>query len=141
MSAGNGLPKMRWALRKLCEFGEEALKPQRVNSKWRAPLISKRVAADLRKKALKAGTYGAFDRTTGEGWDFKWDKPGKVGTMQIRPPKGHQRERTRESRAGKIEGFLDGMDKKIQDYYQEKMDKRPPKTFENTFKAAQQKRR
>mmetsp|Transcript_27507 Transcript_27507/g.38715 ORF Transcript_27507/g.38715 Transcript_27507/m.38715 type:complete len:145 (+) Transcript_27507:150-584(+) len=140
MSAGKGVPKMRWALRKLCEFGEEALKPQRVNNKWRAPLLSKRKAADLRKKALRSGTYGVFDSTTGVGWDYKWDKPGQVGTMQIRPPKGHQRERTRESRAVKIEGFLDGMDTKIEEYYQQKMDRRPPKTFENSVKALQQKR-
>mmetsp|Transcript_18087 Transcript_18087/g.29264 ORF Transcript_18087/g.29264 Transcript_18087/m.29264 type:complete len:165 (-) Transcript_18087:76-570(-) len=66
---------MRSALKQLCRHGVEALRPQKVNEKWRAPAISKRVAADLRKQAIRGGTYGQFDSTSGVGWDPAWDAP------------------------------------------------------------------
>lgn len=66
---------MRSALRKLCQQGVEALRPQKVNEKWRKPAISRRVAGDLRKAAIRAGTYGKFDAETGVGWDPAWDAP------------------------------------------------------------------
>ena len=66
---------MRSALRKLCKHGIEALRPQKVNDKWRKPVISRRVAADLRKLAIRSGTYGSFDTETGEGWLPAWDAP------------------------------------------------------------------
>lgn len=68
---------MRSALRQLCRHGVEALRPQKVNDKWRKPVISKRVAADLRKLALRSGTYGSFDVETGLGWDPTWDTPDR----------------------------------------------------------------
>jgi uncharacterized UPF0146 family protein len=68
---------MRSALRQLCRHGVEALRPQKVNDKWRKPVISKRVAADLRKLALRSGTYGSFDVETGLGWDPTWDTPNR----------------------------------------------------------------
>ena len=68
---------MRSALRQLCRHGIEALRPQKVNDRWRKPVISKRVAADLRKLALKSGTYGSFDVETGLGWDPTWDTPDR----------------------------------------------------------------
>jgi len=70
---------MRSALRQLCRHGIEALRPQKVNDRWRKPVISKRVAADLRKLALKSGTYGSFDVETGLGWDPTWDTPDRRG--------------------------------------------------------------
>ena len=66
---------MRSALRKLCKHGIEALRPQKVNDKWRKPVISRRVAADLRKLAIRSGTYGSFDTESGEGWLPSWDAP------------------------------------------------------------------
>ena len=68
---------MRSALRQLCRHGIEALRPQKVNDRWRKPVISRRVAADLRKVALRSGTYGAFDAVTGLGWDPSWDTPDR----------------------------------------------------------------
>ncbi|KAL3768882.1 hypothetical protein ACHAW5_003354 [Stephanodiscus triporus] len=70
---------MRSALRQLCRHGVEALRPQKVNDKWRGPAISRRVAADLRKSALRSGTYGSFDAATGVGWDPAWDAPDRRG--------------------------------------------------------------
>ena len=157
---------MRSALRQLCRHGIEALRPQKVNDKWRSPRISRRVAADLRKAAIRNGTYGKFDTETGIGWDPAWDEPKRTkqeriefalnidnatnsddvgeGTdmvvdnllfnpsnkgliKNIRPPKGHKRERTRESRAQKIEKLLESADDKIEEYRLER-EKRKPKT-------------
>ncbi|KAL7449533.1 hypothetical protein ACHAWC_002804, partial [Mediolabrus comicus] len=97
---------MRSAVRKLCQQGVEALRPQKVNDKWRKPVISRRVAGDLRKAAIRSGTYGKFDSETGIGWDPAWDATNNnvlaegnnnitsilVGTnkgsiQSIRPPK------------------------------------------------------
>jgi hypothetical protein len=69
---------MRSALRQLCRHGVEALRPQKVNDKWRKPVISRRVAADLRKAAMRSGTYGSFDAVTGSGWDPAWDAPDRI---------------------------------------------------------------
>ena len=78
---------MRSALRKLCQHGVEALRPQKVNDHWRKPTISKRVAADLRKMAIRNGTYGKFDTETGVGWDPNWDTPhpkkGKLSVIDL----------------------------------------------------------
>ena len=157
--------KMRSALRKLCKDGIEALRPQKVNDKWRKPVISKRVAADLRKAAIRNGTYGKFDSETGIGWDPLWDTPDRnkkqrkidsllvlsgnepgdttanllvgsnPGSIQsIRPPKGHKRERTRESRAQKIEKLLEQADDKIEEYRLEKESKKPGEGIEEEFK-------
>mmetsp|Transcript_53282 Transcript_53282/g.64238 ORF Transcript_53282/g.64238 Transcript_53282/m.64238 type:complete len:166 (-) Transcript_53282:84-581(-) len=112
-------PVMRSALRKLCKFGESALKPQKVNDRWRPPLLNGRDAARVRKDALKTGTFGSFDANTGVGWDPAWDliKPRKI--KPLRAPKGHKRERTREDRAVKIEKLLEGADDKIEAYRKE----------------------
>ena len=66
---------MRSALRQLCKHGIEALRPQKVNDKWRKPKISRRVANDLRKLSIRNGTYGQFNSETGEGWNPLWDAP------------------------------------------------------------------
>lgn len=69
--------------------------------KYRAPLISKRKAADLRKRAIVDGTFGSFqllgpnNQVVG-GWNPDWDVPRKM--FSLRPPKGHIRDRTREMR-------------------------------------------
>uniref|UniRef100_A0A7R9ZNN0 MRPL25 domain-containing protein n=1 Tax=Craspedostauros australis TaxID=1486917 RepID=A0A7R9ZNN0_9STRA len=130
---------MRAALRHLCQKGAEALKPQKVLSKaaengftykethvWRRPVVSKRVGKVLRKQALRDGTYGTFDVTTGVGWDPLWDpvlmpnqfKVSRYGRMQ--PKKKTSRERTREERAQKIEKNLETRLDKMEEYYANK---------------------
>lgn len=180
---------MRSALRQLCRHGVEALRPQKVNDRWRKPAISRRVAADLRKMALRSGTYGSFDAVTGMGWDPAWDAPDRRGVPQtmastssvvdvvggdveiadasaggapasasavdvvdvfvaggvgsnagsihsIRPPKGHKRDRNRESRAKKIEDLVAKADDKIEEYRLEKEKNRPLPGIEEEFKRA-----
>jgi len=183
---------MRSALRQLCRHGIEALRPQKVNDKWRKPKISRRVANDLRKLAIRNGTYGTFNSETGEGWNPLWDAPerkakereafhtvlknaaaeeqdnnndvdtdektffktievddllnmnnagsNKGSISSIRPPKLHKRERTRESRAQKIEGLLEQADDKIEEYRLEKEKKRNEGKdgIENEFKRMSQ---
>jgi urocanate hydratase len=139
---------MRSAVRKLCQLGEDALKPSCVNNKWRSPAVSRRVAADLRKQAQREGTYGTFDSTTGKGWDPQWDLKifptkiiGNLGTMQLRAPKTSKRERTREARALKIEATMETMDEKIEEYYIQRQQAKPEKTFENHFKRLSRQKR
>ena len=130
---------MRAALRHLAEHGVEALKPQKVVSKlaklgmntrsaevWRRPVVSKRVGNDLRKKALREGTYGTFDPLTGIGWEPSWDlvlKSNQYAVSRfggIRPKKLTKRERTREERAQKIEKNLESRLEKMEEYYTNK---------------------
>ena len=162
---------MRSAVRKLCQHGVEALRPQKVNDKWRKPAISRRVAGDLRKVAIRSGTYGKFDSETGIGWDPAWDAPERrhpllldaaattvsasseattatdnitsiiMGTnkgsiQSIRPPKETKRQRTRESRAQKIESLLEQADAKIEEYRLEKEANKPKPGIEEEFKRA-----
>mmetsp|Transcript_7152 Transcript_7152/g.12831 ORF Transcript_7152/g.12831 Transcript_7152/m.12831 type:complete len:144 (-) Transcript_7152:136-567(-) len=133
-TAKAALPPMRTALRKLCLHGEEALKPQFVNNQWRSSMLSKRVAAKVRKQAILDSTYGTFDATTGRGWDASWDKPGKIAS--IRPFKETKRERTREVRATKIEGLMEQMEQKIENYRSEIEAKKPIKNMEYKYKLA-----
>ena len=126
---------MSSAVRWLCRLGAEALKPQFVENSWQKPKISRRVAAVLRKHAVVEGSYGSFDPETGKGWDPKWDELRQIGTMQLRPPKLTKRQRTRETRALKIEGLLEGMDKKIDDHYRKVREKKTKvRSFENLYK-------
>lgn len=163
---------MRAALRQLCRHGIEALRPQRVNDTkiWRKPAVSKRVAADLRKLAIRSGTYGKFDPELGVGWDPAWDTPhrpkkliatnndsnsvmnmesdatlidnlfnigsNRGGIESIRPPKEHKRDRTRESRARKIEALVAQADEKIEEYRLEMEGKKPKPGIEEEFKRA-----
>lgn len=161
---------MRAAVRYLCKHGIEALRPHLKNEKWRKPMISRRVAADLKKAAIRTGTYGKFDSETGVGWDPLWDTPqpnrnrfkynnanllasanteddmasaideilmgsNKGGIHNIRPPKGHKRERTRENRAQKIEKLLEQADQKIEDYRLERVGRKPGTGIEEEYKA------
>ena len=147
---------MRAALRHLCEKGVEALKPQRVVTKavqvgqyiakpsrtvWRRPVVSKRVANDLRKQAIREGTYGTFNATTGVGWDPLWDlalNPHRYNVTRyggIFPPKKTARERNREERAQKIEEKLETRLETMEEYYVEKEEARvKDKGFEAVYK-------
>lgn len=123
----------------MCAKGEDALKPQMVNERWRRPVVSKRVAADLRKQAVRDGTYGSFDATTGVGWDPAWD--GARGQpMHLRKPKVAKHHRTREERAQRIEAKLETMDEKIEEYYKAKHENKPPDDFESRFKRLMRKK-
>mmetsp|Transcript_1715 Transcript_1715/g.4847 ORF Transcript_1715/g.4847 Transcript_1715/m.4847 type:complete len:90 (+) Transcript_1715:80-349(+) len=53
------------ALMKLAKLGGEALKPQKVDGRWRKAAISAKNQARLRKTALMEGTFGKFDPATG----------------------------------------------------------------------------
>lgn len=157
---------MRSALRQLCTHGIEALRPQKINNKWRKPAVSPRVAADLRKLAIRSGTYGTFDSNTGVGWDPLWDAPrakskpvvsssgdgdadnaslenvqvgGNYGGIQLtllRPPKETKRQRTREARAQKIETLMEGMPERIEEYRKEREARKPKSGIEEEFKRA-----
>ena len=131
-TARHATQRLGRAVRLLKRHGEEAFKPHFVEESWRKPAISGREAAILRKAAIRDGTYGAFDPQTGRGWDPLWDKPGKVSS--IRPPKETKRERTRESRAERIEQLLEQADEKIEAYRKAQLEKKPEPGIENLFK-------
>jgi uncharacterized protein with von Willebrand factor type A (vWA) domain len=145
---------MRAALRHLCDRGVEALKPQKVLSKaakegtntrapevWHRPVISKRVGNDLRKSALKDGTYGSFNIETGVGWEPAWDivlKGNQFNVTRfggIRPKKQHARQRNREERAKKLEENLETRLDKMEEHYVNKESLREvDESFEGRFK-------
>ncbi|KAI2495371.1 hypothetical protein MHU86_19173 [Fragilaria crotonensis] len=126
------VPKMRAAVRHLCASGEEALKQRKFGDRWRKALVSKRVAADLRKEAVRTGTFGSFDASTGIGWDPLWDNPGRMPSL--RPPKDSKRNISREMRAVKIETKLEGMEEQILAYRKVLKDRKPEQTFETYYK-------
>ena len=147
---------MRAALRNLCEKGAEALKPQKIlrppvqieshiaqpaKQIWRSPIVSKRVANSIRKKALWDGTYGSFDTETGAGWDPSWDLLLKSSQYKVSryggilPPKKTSRERSREERAQVLEEQLESRLEKIEEYYTEKEESRvQDMSFEAQYK-------
>lgn len=57
-------------MNRLVRFGAEALKPQKVAGahKWRTPLVSRRKANVLRKKALRDGSFGSVVLDAGDEW-------------------------------------------------------------------------
>jgi hypothetical protein len=142
---------IRSALLQLHAKGIAALQPTKLidststssstRQKWKRPVVSKRIAKDLRKKAIREGTYGSYDPNNGVGWDQKWDEGlfggknvGKVNWMEIRGFKDTKRERTRESRAKRVEGLLTAADEKIVEYRQKKRDDKPEGGIENVIK-------
>lgn len=153
-SAAGRVPRFQSALRKLANEGVQALKPQFVvptqdsgainpiPGRWQSARVSKRVANLIRKQAILGGTYGSFDSESKIGWDPAWDVElavssprGQGRQPQQVAPKGTSRDRTREQRAIKIESKMEGMDERIEAYYEEKHKSKPARTFENHFKA------
>jgi hypothetical protein len=150
---------MRAAVRHLCQLGAEALKPQKVISKsaqnklnvrpaeiWRRPVVSKRVGNVVRKQAMRDGTYGSFDVTTGVGWEPAWDFALKSTQHEvsrfggIKPKKLTTRERNREGRALKLEEALETRVEKMEEYYVKKEELRVEEdSFEANFKRVVQK--
>jgi hypothetical protein len=182
-TAKNAQPTIRSALKKLHAQGISALKPHPIiidpnstknngnttRQKWKRPAVSRRVANDLRKAAIRSGTYGTYDPETGIGWDKSWDEGlfgsggggginlnksirssnnnnsnnndqakivngGKINWMEIRGFKETKRERTRESRAQRIEALLNVADDKIVEYRQSRRDNKPEGGIENVIK-------
>lgn len=139
-------PRFQSALRKLADRGVEALKPQKMIYQdgekvvWRGPAISNRIANALRKTAKKEGTYGSFNPETLTGWDAQWDidleiaKAQGRGRTRLTVPKKSSRQRSRETRARKIEQNMEGMEDRIEQFYEERLANKPPKTFENYYK-------
>jgi hypothetical protein len=147
---------MRAALRHLCKKGVEALKPQQITKAavqigshiaqpakqvWRRPVVSKRVANDLRKQALRAGTYGSFDEVNGVGWEPTWDLVLKKNQYKVTrfggmlPPKKTSRERSREGRVKQLDEQLESSQEKMDEYYTEKEESRvQDKSFEANYK-------
>ncbi|TFJ81223.1 hypothetical protein NSK_007440 [Nannochloropsis salina CCMP1776] len=141
--------------RRLLKYGGEALKPHFVDGRWERPLISKRVAARLRKEAVMNGRVGpwqpSFQDSNGEkregtkqvlGWDPAWDtvKAPKI----LRPAKLHARERNREERFQKIETAMAGMAAKIAQHKESMRALKPKPGIETLYKkvvAKAQKRR
>eukprot|EP01035_Chromulina_nebulosa_P018088 gene18088-23736_t len=115
----------------LSKLGADALQPKMVNGRYFGPLVSKRKAADLRKRAIIEGTFGTFSTVFG-GWKPEWDEPKKIAL--IKPQKGHLRERTREARAAKITKAMKGMPDRVAKYRQEIIDKKPKKDLIYLFK-------
>eukprot|EP00532_Pseudo-nitzschia_australis_P001460 CAMPEP_0168187940 /NCGR_PEP_ID=MMETSP0139_2-20121125/15331_1 /TAXON_ID=44445 /ORGANISM="Pseudo-nitzschia australis, Strain 10249 10 AB" /LENGTH=165 /DNA_ID=CAMNT_0008110243 /DNA_START=41 /DNA_END=538 /DNA_ORIENTATION=+ len=148
---------MRSALRHLCQHGEQALRAQKVVAEatvsfhqyvskparevWQRPKISKRVANDIRKQAIKSGTYGTFCDQTGVGWNPEWDLVLQQHRYQVtrfgrvRPSKNTARERNREDRAAKLEANLEGCQQAIEEHYAQKEESRvEDKSFEARMK-------
>ena len=142
-----GLRRIPSALQKLHTKGLAALLPEKIVDpmstleRWKKPVVSRRIAKDLRKRAIKNGTYGAYDPEKGIGWDKSWDEGlfggknvGKINWMEVRGFKDTKRERTRESRAQRVEGLLEVADDKIVEFRQKSRDNKPEGGVVNDLK-------
>mmetsp|Transcript_26133 Transcript_26133/g.29893 ORF Transcript_26133/g.29893 Transcript_26133/m.29893 type:complete len:144 (+) Transcript_26133:262-693(+) len=136
------LPPVRFkaAIKFLKQHGEDALKGRKFGDRWRKPLVSRRKAADIRKRALVEGTYGSFCSETGTGWDFRWDKSGNIGARTLKPNTNWTRKlERREVRAVKIEKKMKTMPKDIDTYRQDFKNSKPENTWENYYKGVSKK--
>ena len=124
----NPIPR---ALRMLAQHGSAALQPSIERGKYIAPKVSRRVAANVRKRALVEGTFGTFSEEKG-GWDPEWDSPRKM--FMMRPFKGHVRERNREERAKKITDAMATMPERLHNLEKEVASRRPKKDITFMFK-------
>uniref|UniRef100_A0A7S1XMQ3 MRPL25 domain-containing protein n=1 Tax=Phaeomonas parva TaxID=124430 RepID=A0A7S1XMQ3_9STRA len=120
------------ALMKLAKLGGEALKPQKVDGRWRKAAISAKNQARLRKTALMEGTFGKFDPATGKGWDPAWDPVSKV--VPFRPRRLRRRERTREERFQRIQTKLKDVDRLAEENRLERKARKPVIGIAETYK-------
>ena len=97
------------------------------------PLISRRKAADFRKISLKDNTFGTFTPGVG-GWDASWDSPRKF--FMLRPYKGVKPDRTRETRAQKIEAAMKSMPERIEKLLKEREAKKGERLKARAIKRA-----
>ena len=107
------------------------MQPSIERGKYIAPKVSRRVAANVRKRALVEGTFGTFSAEEG-GWDPQWDSPRKM--FMMRPFKGHARERNREVRAKKITDAMATMPERLSNLDKEVASRRPKKDIAFMFK-------
>lgn len=129
MATGHFIPRN---VRMLCEHGLNALRPVLEKGKYVAPLVPKRLAANIRRRAIIEGTYGSFSSETGVGWDPEWDAPRKL--FMLKSPRGHLRDRKRPERAEKVTISMKGMDDKIAKLQQENRDRKPKQDIAYMFK-------
>lgn len=113
------------------------MRPKKVGDKWQKPRVSARVAAELRKEAIRAGTYGMVSAAQakpvygnrgrkrvrgGKGravapavfWNPEWDARPKATVNQ--KPQGHHHDNMREQRVAVIETQLAKQDHLIQEH-------------------------
>mmetsp|Transcript_22632 Transcript_22632/g.49429 ORF Transcript_22632/g.49429 Transcript_22632/m.49429 type:complete len:167 (+) Transcript_22632:73-573(+) len=142
------VPKLHRASRKkIHKHGLEALKATwketpdgRFEGYWKSPVVSNRVANVLRKEAIREGTYGEFNYETLTGWDREWDieleksRTRGQGRHRTKAPRLTKRVRTREERAQKIEKAMEGMDERIEKFYEDRAKAKPEKNFEYHYK-------
>jgi hypothetical protein len=97
---GRMLPKRPYVL-------PDDLLPTQVDGKWRRPRISGRMAAELRKRAVREGTFGSYDPVLGLGWLSAWDeqRSTRIATVS-RPPKGRAHDNNLAKRLAAIEKGL-----------------------------------
>jgi hypothetical protein len=111
-------------------YGGQAIKAtfNSTTGKWRKPMVSPRLAAKVRKAAIREDSVGP-----GKMWDPVWELENPK-LPSLKAPKGHLRDRTREKRAAKIEDNLKGMDKKIAEYRAAVEGRKPVPGIETLFK-------
>eukprot|EP01041_Mallomonas_annulata_P006427 gene6427-12992_t len=79
------------AIKLLSQFGVDAITPKLTNGRYTSPMVSRRVSADLRKAAIRQGTFGTFENN--QGWDKAWDAAKTPHMFTLKPQRGHKRER------------------------------------------------
>jgi len=118
-------------IRLLAQHGVAAMQARIDKGRYIAPLIKRRFAANLRKRAIIDGTFGSFSLEKG-GWDPAWDVPRRM--FALRGFKGHVRDRNRPERAGKVTKAMAGMDDRLEKQRQEVQERRPKKDLVYMFK-------
>lgn len=120
------------SVRLLAQWGDQALRPAIEKGKYIAPLIPKRLAANIRKRSIIEGTFGSFSKETGVGWDPEWDTPRKM--FILKAPRGHLRERRRPERADKVTQAMAGMEERVSKLAQEVQSRKPKKDIAFMYK-------
>ena len=128
------MSKLPRAIRLLSVHGEAALRPAFDKGKYMKPMVPRRIAANIRNRALREGTYGAFEPELG-GWEPAWDNVKKVALLK--PYKGHVRERNRAERARKVVTSMEGMPARFEKIAKEVEDRKPKKDISFIFKRVQ----
>jgi hypothetical protein len=123
--------KLPRAIRLLSIHGEAALRATMDKGKYIKPMIPKRIAANLRKRAIEEGTFGAFEPDMG-GWNPVWDGEKKMHILKSY--KGHARERDRPDRARKVTEAMKGMPDRLKKLRQDVEDRKPKQDITYLFK-------
>ena len=118
------------ALTAFSRYGGQALKPtyNPHSGRWRKALVSPRLAAKVRKEAIRTSNVGE-----GKMWNPAWDFTDPK-LPSLKAPKSTKRDRTREKRALKIEAAMETMDKRIAEYKATVVGRKPTPGIETLFK-------